>query len=439
MLEADRHGRQGDDGQGHAARGQEHARVLRADREASAKRRASAPRSSRRSRATRSSSASTRSPATRVEGYLFPDTYQFRVGEKPRVVLERLITRHQEVWNELVAKHPKDTAKLKDKLGWTDRDILTMASIVEKEAVEPAERPRIAQVFINRLTSPTFKPKRLETDPTIRYGCLVPAAEVARRASRGTSRVRRQASRRAAIACTARSSTTRTTRTTRTSTRACRRARSRIRGGARWRRRVTRRSDYLFFVATDEREHAFAKTIAEHKRNVDKYVRARRELGADATPMAHRRDSSSVIRIERSLRIRPHRSEDADNEPLRVSRDRQHRPARRDRFGLSGHLDVQLCRRGTVDPMSLVGQIAELQNYATYKELSWEGSFEDYLDAGAQEPAGHAQRVPAPLRHGAVARRRGVHRQQEEARPLQVLPRRAARRHGRGVRPRRRR
>ena len=29
--------------------------------------------------------------------------------------------------------------------------------------------------------------------------------------------------------------------------------------------------------------------------------------------------------------------------------------------------------------MSLVGQIAELQNYATYKELSWEGSFEDYL------------------------------------------------------------
>ena len=30
--------------------------------------------------------------------------------------------------------------------------------------------------------------------------------------------------------------------------------------------------------------------------------------------------------------------------------------------------------------MTLVGQIAELQNYATYKELSWEGSFEDYLE-----------------------------------------------------------
>ncbi|MBL9013001.1 MAG: endolytic transglycosylase MltG, partial [Myxococcales bacterium] len=44
-----------------------------------------------------------------ADGYLFPDTYQFRVGEKPATVLERLIQRHQEVWNALVAKHPKDT------------------------------------------------------------------------------------------------------------------------------------------------------------------------------------------------------------------------------------------------------------------------------------------------------------------------------------------
>ena len=109
-----------------------------------------------------------------VDGYLFPDTYQFRVGEKPMVVMERLVQRHQEVFNALIAKHPKDTAKLKDKLGWSDRDILTMASIVEKEAVDPAERPRIAQVFINRLTSPSFKPHKLQTDPTIRYGCMVP-------------------------------------------------------------------------------------------------------------------------------------------------------------------------------------------------------------------------------------------------------------------------
>lgn len=109
-----------------------------------------------------------------VEGYLFPDTYNFRVNEKPQVVLQRLITRHQEVWNELMGKHAKNAAKLKDKLDWSDRDILTMASIVEKEAVNENERARIAQVFINRLTSASFKPKKLQTDPTIRYGCMVP-------------------------------------------------------------------------------------------------------------------------------------------------------------------------------------------------------------------------------------------------------------------------
>src|SRR4051812_46022844 len=114
-----------------------------------------------------------------VEGYLFPDTYEFRIGEKPRAVLERLISRHQEVWQDLLAQHGRDAARLKDKLQWGDREILTMASIVEKEAVDPAERPRIAQVFINRLVSPSFKPHKLQTDPTIRYGCMVPVQKSA--------------------------------------------------------------------------------------------------------------------------------------------------------------------------------------------------------------------------------------------------------------------
>ena len=70
--------------------------------------------------------------------------------------------------------------------------------------------------------------------------------------------------------------------------------------------------------------------------------------------------------------------------------------------------------------MSLVGQIAELQDYATYKELTWEGRSRT-TSTRPRDAAGHAQRVPAPLRHDPVARRRGVHRQQEEARPLQLL------------------
>jgi UPF0755 protein len=198
-----------------------------------------------------------------VEGYLFPDTYEFRVGEKPHVVLERLIARYQEVWNELLAQHGRDAAKLKDKLHWSDRDILTMASIVEKEAVDPAERPRIAQVFINRLVKDDFKPHRLETDPTIRYGCEVPVQKSAACAGWNvqdrlhTAQLRDQDNpyntythdglppgpianpgRRSIEAVLAPDG-----------------------------------SDYLYFVAKDARNHVFSRTLEEHKHNVDKYQR----------------------------------------------------------------------------------------------------------------------------------------------------------------------
>lgn len=108
-----------------------------------------------------------------VDGYLFPDTYRFVAPTPARKVLEHLIETHRRTWNQLAREHGKAVSRLKDRLRWSDRDVLILASIVEKEAVDPAERPRIAQVFVNRLTSPTFKPRRLETDPTIRYGCLV--------------------------------------------------------------------------------------------------------------------------------------------------------------------------------------------------------------------------------------------------------------------------
>ena len=211
-----------------------------------------------------------------IDGYLFPDTYHFRLNEKPQVVLERLLNRHREVWNELVNKHPKDTAKLKEKLGWSDRDILTMASIVEKEAIAARERPRIAQVFINRLTSPSFKPKKLETDPTIRYGCLVPLQKSAPCVAwiEMCTKVGKPAG--------------------------CERLRSAqlhdkdnpyntyeheglppgpISNPGRASIEATLSpdgSDYYFFVATSKgsTEHAFAKTVAEHEKNVAKYVQS---------------------------------------------------------------------------------------------------------------------------------------------------------------------
>ncbi|MGE5183133.1 MAG: endolytic transglycosylase MltG [Acidobacteriota bacterium] len=198
-----------------------------------------------------------------VEGYLFPDTYEFRVGEKPRVVLDRLVVHHQEVWNDLLAKHGRDASALKDKLHWTDRDILIMASIVEKEAVDPAERRRIAQVFINRLTSESFKPKRLETDPTIRYGCEVPLQKSA--------------------ACLAWNKGDRLHRAQLDDKDnpyntyqheglppgpICNPGKASLEATL-----SPDGSDYLYFVAKDARNHVFSKTLDEHKRNVDKYMK----------------------------------------------------------------------------------------------------------------------------------------------------------------------
>jgi UPF0755 protein len=200
-----------------------------------------------------------------IDGYLFPDTYDFRLNEKPSIVLSRLVAKNREVWNAVAKAHNRDFSKLKSDLKWTDRDALIMASIVEKEAVDPAERPRIAQVFINRLTSPTFKPKRLETDPTIRYGCLVPVKKspscIGWDKTGGLKRAQLDDSDNAyntyrheglppgPISNPGRGSIE---------------AVMQPDG-----------SDYFFFVAKDARNHAFAKTVEDHDRNVDKYIRHR--------------------------------------------------------------------------------------------------------------------------------------------------------------------
>ncbi len=106
-----------------------------------------------------------------LEGYLFPDTYKLRPNSRAARVLVPLLRRHRQVFEELRAAHPRGPALLKKSLGFDDARIVTLASIVEKETGQQAERPRIAQVFLNRLSKPTFKPKLLQTDPTIIYGC----------------------------------------------------------------------------------------------------------------------------------------------------------------------------------------------------------------------------------------------------------------------------
>lgn len=109
-----------------------------------------------------------------LEGYLYPDTYRFPPGIPCTRVLPVLVKRTQRVLGELKAQYFEGLRILNRQYHFGDREIVIMASLVEKETARSEERPRIAGVFLNRLRLPTFVPHRLETDPTIIYGCTVP-------------------------------------------------------------------------------------------------------------------------------------------------------------------------------------------------------------------------------------------------------------------------
>jgi UPF0755 protein len=108
-----------------------------------------------------------------LDGYLFPDTYRLRPKSTAAEVAEILVRRHQAVFDEIVKANPEGVERLRRTLGFEDRHIVTLASIVEKETGRPEERPRIAQLYLNRLIKPDFIPRLLQADPTIIYGCTV--------------------------------------------------------------------------------------------------------------------------------------------------------------------------------------------------------------------------------------------------------------------------
>lgn len=115
--------------------------------------------------------------AESAEGYLFPATYDFPKDADPREVLQRLVKEADRRWEAILAQRKDGFAALRATLGWGRREVLTLASMVEKEAAVDEERPLIASVFLNRLLDPGFHPKRLQSDPTSSYGCIAWPAE----------------------------------------------------------------------------------------------------------------------------------------------------------------------------------------------------------------------------------------------------------------------
>ncbi|MBX3231026.1 MAG: endolytic transglycosylase MltG [Labilithrix sp.] len=107
-----------------------------------------------------------------AEGYLFPATYELPYDSDPKEIVRRLVAELDRRWVQLEQNHRLGRAQLEQSLGWNKREILTLASMVEKEAAVDDERPIIASVFLNRLRDPAFKRKVLQCDPTSGYGCL---------------------------------------------------------------------------------------------------------------------------------------------------------------------------------------------------------------------------------------------------------------------------
>lgn len=93
-----------------------------------------------------------------LEGYLFPETYFFGAHADAATLIRAMTGRFLAVWDSLAQEARAS--------GLTRHQIVTLASIVEKETGAPKERPLIAAVFLNRLK----KGMRLQSDPTVIYG-----------------------------------------------------------------------------------------------------------------------------------------------------------------------------------------------------------------------------------------------------------------------------
>jgi UPF0755 protein len=201
-------------------------------------------------------------PGASLEGYLFPETYKLRAATAPQKVLELLFAQHKKVFHALCAKHPAGLKRLRQRHRWGHAEIATLASVIEKETARAAERPLIAGVFLNRLAG-LLPSRKLQSDPTIVYGCVAPATKSAA-CQRFEGRIRRihlddeqnpyntythaglppgpiANPGRAALEAVLAPAKTR----------------------------------YLYFVSRNDGSHYFSRTQAEHERAVDFYQRGR--------------------------------------------------------------------------------------------------------------------------------------------------------------------
>ena len=176
-------------------------------------------------------------PADSVEGYLFPDTYQFVKGMTAEDILARMVARMR----ERVSGDILGAARTRN---LSFHQLLTLAAIIEKEAVDPGEMPLISAVFWNRLRLEM----PLQADPTVQYAVGKERLRLTRddlNVDSPFNTYRRPGLPPGPIASPGLP--------------ALRAAANPAAVG------------YLYFVASDERHHRFSTTLAEHNAYVAKY------------------------------------------------------------------------------------------------------------------------------------------------------------------------
>lgn len=105
----------------------------------------------------------------RLEGYLFPDTYRFYMGEDPKTVLNKMIANFDRKFTDDMRQQAAD-------MGYSVRDIVNIASMIEKET-DGTDRTTIASVIYNRLNNPgAGTTGHLNIDATIQY--VLPEGEI---------------------------------------------------------------------------------------------------------------------------------------------------------------------------------------------------------------------------------------------------------------------
>lgn len=174
-----------------------------------------------------------------LEGYLFPETYRMPRGLAPLELARVLVDQFLVVWAEIAP-----LARLRN---FSMKDVVTLASIVEKETGVPQERPLIASVFLNRLE----RGMRLETDPSVIYGIEGFDGNLRRHhledASNPYNTYKIRGLPPGPIASPGRA--------------------------ALFAIVQPADSDYLFFVSRNDGTHVFSKTFREHTAEVDHYQR----------------------------------------------------------------------------------------------------------------------------------------------------------------------